>query len=170
MELDEINQALDALAAELAQRGVRGKIYLVGGAAMILAFQSRTATGDVDAGVYPPEEVLAAAAEVGRRLGLPEDWLSDQAKIYFPSVGSIRWNPVLHWDSLEVVAADERTMLALKLRASRGRRDETDIRFLLQRLGIDHKVAALPIYEEFFPEDPLPERADRILNGIYGEP
>ncbi|MGH9918937.1 MAG: hypothetical protein ACRD6W_08735, partial [Nitrososphaerales archaeon] len=116
MDNEEIDRALGALADELARRRVKAKIYLVGGAAMVLAFHARTSTGDVDAGVYPPERVLEAAAAVGQRLGLPEGWLNDHAKIYMPVVGATHWQPVRHWESLDVLASDERTMLALKLR------------------------------------------------------
>lgn len=169
MDSDEITAALEALAGELRRQRVNAKIYIVGGAAMVLAFHARTSTADIDAGVYPPEKVLAAADEVGLRLGLPKGWLNDQAKIYLSGLGPNRWLPVLHWDSLEVVAADERTMLALKLRASRGRRDEGDIRFLIKRLGLHSTSAVIDLYDEFFPEDPLSARGLRILDSIVGD-
>ncbi|HZM53616.1 MAG TPA: hypothetical protein VFC03_01165 [Acidimicrobiales bacterium] len=51
----------------------------------------------------------------------------------------------------------------MKLRASRGRRDEVDIQFLLARCGITTVGAALAVYEEYFPEDELPDRALPML-------
>lgn len=163
MDEPQIRRALQALGAELARRKVMAKIWLVGGAVMVTAFRARESTDDIEAGIYPADQVRHAADTVGRRLGLPEGWLNDQAKVYMPVVGEPRWVPVARFGSLEVVSADERTMLAMKLRASRGRRDEGDIRFLLQRIGLTSAEQVVALYDEFFPEDPLPRRAVAIV-------
>jgi hypothetical protein len=168
MDTSEMIQALDALAAELGRRRVTAKLYLVGGAVMVLAFRARSSTDDIDADVYPPEQVMEAAGVVGRQLGLPKGWLNHDATSFLPVVGSVRWAPVFHRDWLEVVAADEQTMLALKLRASRGRRDEGDIKFLIRRLGLTTEDAVVDLYEEFFPEDPLSARARQIIQSVLG--
>ena len=65
--------------------------------------------------------------------------------------------------TVEVVVADERTLLAMKMRASRGRRDEVDIKFLLDKCGISSVDEALALYEEYFPEHELPDRAVPML-------
>jgi hypothetical protein len=57
-------------------------------------------------------------------------------------------------------------MLAMKMRASRGRRDEPDIALLLERCGITSVAQAFALYEEYFPEDPLPKRAYSILEHL----
>ncbi len=41
--------ALQALGDELTRRGVRGQVFIVGGAAMALAYSSRRVTKDIDA-------------------------------------------------------------------------------------------------------------------------
>ena len=48
MDRDDIESALRELAEELDERGIVARIYLVGGAAMVLAYQSRFSTDDVD--------------------------------------------------------------------------------------------------------------------------
>ena len=73
------------------------------------------------------------------------------------------WRPVFKVGTVEVVVADERTMLAMKMRASRGRRDEVDIKFLLDKCGITSVDRALALHEEYFPEDQLPDRAVPML-------
>jgi len=65
--------------------------------------------------------------------------------------------------TVEVVVADERTLLAMKMRASRGRRDEVDIKFLLDKCGISSVDEALALYGEYFPEDELPDGAVPML-------
>jgi hypothetical protein len=70
------------LGDRLVRRGVVADLYVFGGAAMALAYDSRRATRDVHALFKPHgivhEEALAVAAE----LGLPRWWLNEQASSY----------------------------------------------------------------------------------------
>ena len=163
MDRDEIEGALRELSVVLDQRGVVARIYLVGGAAMVLAYESRFSTDDVDGSGYPTDAVLAASVDIAERRGLPPDWLHDFVKVYFPTFKEPDWRPVFKVGTVEVVVADERTLLAMKMRASRGRRDEVDIVFLLDKCGITSVEGALTLYEEYFPEDELPDRAVPML-------
>ncbi len=55
-------------------------MYVVGGAAIALAFDERRATRDIDA-VFEPKNVVYEAAEVvAEQLGLPGGWLNDAVK------------------------------------------------------------------------------------------
>ena len=47
MDRAEIVEALTALAAELDRRGVSAEMYVVGGAAIALAFDERRSTRDI---------------------------------------------------------------------------------------------------------------------------
>ena len=169
MDRDEIDGALRELAQELDDRGVVARIYLVGGAAMVLAYQSRFSTDDVDGSGYPTDEVLAEAEKVAERRGLRPNWLDDSVKVYFPLASEPEWRPVIKMGSVEVVVADERTLLAMKMRASRGRRDEADIEFLLGKCRITSVADALALYEEYFPEDELPPQAIPMLRHALSE-
>lgn len=80
MRRNEILQALAALGADLAERGLVADLYVVGGAAIALAYDERRATRDIDAVFAPKNEVYAAAARVGAALDLPEGWLNDAVK------------------------------------------------------------------------------------------
>jgi hypothetical protein len=163
MNRSEIEGALDELASELDRRGVTARIYLVGGAAMVLAYLSRFSTEDVDANVHPTEDVLAVAEEIADRRGLGHGWLDNAVQVYIPSAREPDWRPVSRVGSVEIAVADQRIMLAMKLRASRGRRDELDIEYLLRICGIASEHEALTLYEEYFPDDELPVRARPML-------
>ena len=163
MDRSEIDGALRELSEVLDRRGVVARIYLVGGAAMVLAYESRFSTDDVDGSGYPTAAVLAAAEEIAERRGLQPDWLHDSVNVYFPTLKEPDWRPVFKVGTVEVVVADERTLLAMKMRASRGRRDEVDIKFLLDKCGVTSVDGALALYEEYFPEDELPDRAVPML-------
>ena len=68
-----IQELLVALNAELSAAGVRGEIYLAGGAVMCLVFHAREATKDIDALLVPAVELRQAAKRVAEREGLPRD-------------------------------------------------------------------------------------------------
>jgi methylmalonyl-CoA mutase cobalamin-binding subunit len=53
MRRDEILRALAALGADLAERGLVADLYVVGGAAIALAYDERRATRDIDAVFVP---------------------------------------------------------------------------------------------------------------------
>lgn len=82
---DELIGLLTELGAELDAQGVRGELFIVGGAAMALAFDARRLTADVDA-VFEPKSKIAAAARVvaARHEELTEDWINDAMKGFLP--------------------------------------------------------------------------------------
>lgn len=80
MDREEIVAALTELGRTLARRGVTGELYVVGGAAMALAYDERHSTRDVDRVFEPKLVVYEAAREVARRLDLPVGWLNDAVK------------------------------------------------------------------------------------------
>ncbi len=130
---------------------------------MVLAYNNRFSTDDVDATLYPVDEVLVIAADVGSRLGLRTDWLDSSVGGHIPSTKEPEWTPVITFGSVEVAVADKRTMLAMKIRASRGRRDEADVAFLLDACSITTLEEAMELYDEYFPEDEAPARSRPMI-------
>jgi hypothetical protein len=57
--------ALQALGDEFTTRGVRGQIFVVGGAAMALSYSTRRVTRDIDA-VFEPKPTRRCAGTAGR--------------------------------------------------------------------------------------------------------
>ncbi len=71
LDREGIEEAFRRLGDRLAKRGVVADIYVFGGAAMALAYDSRRATRDVDALFKPHGIVLEEARAVAAELGLP---------------------------------------------------------------------------------------------------
>ena len=67
----EIERAFRALGERLARRGVLADVFVVGGAAMALAYDAARVTRDVDAMFMPHGIVLEEARKVADDLGLP---------------------------------------------------------------------------------------------------
>ena len=77
-----IEDAFRRLGDRLARIGVVADLYVFGGAAMALAYDSRRATRDIDAVFQPHGVVLEQAQAVADELGWPRWWLNEQASIY----------------------------------------------------------------------------------------
>lgn len=166
MDRAEIVQNLKTLGERLAARGIQAEVYVVGGAALALAYDARRATRDVDAVFAPKEEVYRAAREVAADLGLPEGWLNDAVKGFLTGPDPEAM-PVLDVPGLRVLAASPRFLLAMKCLAAR-REDEEDIRFLLAHLGVRSAAEAVDLVLSVYPEARLPARSRFMLEEIFG--
>lgn len=149
MDRSEIVTALTALAAELEQRDVTAEMYVVGGAAIALAFDERRATRDIDAVFEPKNVVYEAAGVVAERLGLPGGWLNDAVKGFLEGEdpGAA---PVLDLPGLRCLTASPETLLALKVLAHRVGEDEADLRLLAGELGLKGADEVLAIAERTY--------------------
>jgi hypothetical protein len=82
---EDIRALLDDLSAELAARGAKAELFLVGGAALAVAYDATRATRDLDAVFIPADVVRQAAAAVAGREGLADDWLNDAVRVSSPA-------------------------------------------------------------------------------------
>ncbi|MGH7697233.1 MAG: DUF6036 family nucleotidyltransferase, partial [Candidatus Dormibacteria bacterium] len=109
--------ALTRLGEKLAARGVVADMYLVGGAAMALAYDAERFTQDIDAVFVPTTEVYQAAEVVGDELRLPSGWLNHAAKGFVPGSDPAQ-GAVLEMPGLKVTAAAPEYLLGMKLLAA----------------------------------------------------
>lgn len=138
-------KALEALSDELRVQSAKCEFILVGGAALILLFDARSSTKDLDvllvSGVRSVVE--RAIRTVSSRLNLPGDWINDAAKGFIHGVSPGRI--VFASDALLVRTLAVEQMLAMKLAAWRDDVDIDDARLLVSKLSgsvdeVWHKV------------------------------
>ena len=132
---DEIRSLLAELGAELDHHGIAGEMYLVGGAAIVLAYDGREATRDLDAIFVPKTEIYEAAARIASRRGIETDWLNDAVKGLLPGPDP-QAVTVFTCPGLSVSAGSPRHLLAMKVASARVDRDVDDIRFLAEKCGL----------------------------------
>lgn len=147
LDRDRIVALLTEVGALLHGQGLQGSIYVAGGAAMSLVFDSRTATRDVDA-VFRSDrgQLLAAAQVVARTHGLPLGWLNDRVAALVPPGDDPEATEVLVVPGLWVVAASAEHLLAMKMYAGRDR-DLDDLVVLFGHLGITSAEQAVAVTE-----------------------
>ena len=164
-----IEDAFTRLGTRLARRGVVADIYVIGGAAMALAYDSRRATRDIDAVFQPHGIVLEEARKVAAELGFPAWWLNEQASVYIAPGGDSAAPRVFDHPGLRVSAASPEHLLAMKVLAAR-RRDVEDIRLLLRHLGLTGLAEVLDVCAQVFPDEAVPDRARLLIEDILSEP
>lgn len=168
MDRGEIVEALSALAAELDRRGVSGEMYIVGGAAIALAFDERRATRDIDAVFEPKATIYEAADAVAEQRGLPVGWLNDAVKGFLDNEDPDA-SPILDLPGLRCLTASPRTLLALKVLAHRIAEDEDDLRLLASALGLESADQVLATAEEVFG-DRLDAGARFFVEEVFSAP
>jgi hypothetical protein len=164
----ELLHALEELDQELGILDVRGEVFIVGGEAMAIAFDTRRATADIDAVFVPSSEVLTAASRVAEKLNLEPDWLNDGAKAFMPGEDKNQIG-VYEGQHLSVAAASPEYLLAMKLMASRVERDQDDIRELYKLCGFTTAEQGLDLLVSYYPEHLILPRVQFLLQEMFPE-
>ncbi len=169
LDRQRIIAALAALGARLQARGVHGQVFIVGGAAMALAYSGRRLTRDIDAAFEPKGVIYQAAAQVAADLGLPEDWLNDAVKGFMPGADKDS-RVILEIPGIEVRVGSPQYLLAMKLLAMRVGEDDDDIRVLLRECGITTVAGAVALLERAYPHRDFAPKTRFWLEQHFGGP
>lgn len=112
-----------------------------------MSFGRDGTTTDVDALYGSAPEVEKAVRQIGRRRGWPDNWLNDKVKMFASHFdGPDGWTDFALRDDVDIRVAGAPLLLAMKLRAARGRRDSADIDLLLDACGVTTTAEAVAIF------------------------
>ncbi len=171
MDRDEIEKLLRLLADKLAQNDLIGEISIYGGAAMVLAYQSRLSTRDVDAVFAPQQEIYKAAADIAAEYEIEADWLNDAVKGFLSEKNETM--PFLDLPGLKVFVACPEYLLAMKclsMRLGKGDTDLNDVKFLMTHLGLHEANEVLDLLGRYYPENRIQPKTrfaiEEICQGI----
>lgn len=165
MQRAEIVELLEELGRRLAARDIEGEMYVVGGAAIALAFDSRRSTADIDAVFEPKTAIYEAAGELADERGLPDGWLNDAVKGFI--AGADPDAPlVLEVPGLRVSTASPRILLAMKVLSHRVGEDEDDVRLLAGELHLSAADDILALAESVYG-DRLDAAAQFFVRQLY---
>lgn len=133
----KIERSLTALGNELKKLKIVGELIICGGAVMLLEYNSRNTTKDID-GIYSPStEMKELIRKIAHKHELPEDWLNDSVKYSKSYIRDLRTNSKFHrrYGNLVVYKADIEQMIAMKLVAFRlgQSHDLIDLEVLMQK-------------------------------------
>lgn len=157
----------EELSEELRFSRTRAQVYVVGGAAMSLAFDRERLTRDVDARIDSGHHRLSLAVRaVGLRHGLPDTWLNEQATAWMPIADDAQAQTLYESPYLTVTGASASHLLAMKLKSAR-ERDREDVALLCKHLGLAGPEEAIRIYQDVFPGERVRSRARALLDRAF---
>ncbi len=165
MDKNDIERYLQMIGEELAAKGQKGKILLVGGAVMILIVGNRNSTRDIDGSFEEGAQAIREVVSyIATREGLPADWLNDGAKGFLYSKP-----PVTLWrdyPGLEIYLPSLDYLLAMKIVAGR-RQDMRDARALIQHLGLSQSQEVIDILQKYIPQQYLTAKVQYIIEDLF---
>ncbi len=164
---DDIVLLLGDVAAEAERREVVVSLFLVGGAAMALAYSSSRATKDLD-GIFEPKsvvnEIAAHVARQRREYGLAADWLNDAAKSFMPGPDPSA-STLFETPTLSVRVASPRYLFVMKALAGR-EVDEADLRILYPLCAFESVDQALDAISAAYPGRLLKASTQYLVEAI----
>lgn len=126
-----ILSAFADIARKLRERTADGEMYVVGGAAVALAYDKTRLTRDVDARLDAERNALLdAATEVAADRGWDRTWLNEEPWSFIPTEADSGETKVFEQSGLVVRAASPRRLIAMKMLAGRPQ-DVYDMALLL---------------------------------------
>jgi hypothetical protein len=184
MEFDRATllNAFHELGRAAWAEGTTIEIAVYGGSALMLIFDWRTATKDVD-GVFETDRgiVRRLAARIAEEYGWPIDWLNDGVEGFLSAPDHEAGVKLL---SGEFPSADEpglrvfvprvEYLFAMKCRAMRlggvdENRDIEDIRQLAAEIGVRTLEEALALVASFYPRSQLQPKVQFGLEEIFSD-
>lgn len=164
---ERIFELLEELGGRLDDRGIEARLFLVGGAAMALAYGRDRVTRDLDAVFVPKAEIYEEAKRMAQDLGLPEDWLNGAVKGLLPDRSEqIEGSTSFTTRGLHVGVASAEYLFAMKAQAARQETDGADLRHLVNVLRIGSVPEALDLIERFYDPVRLRPNTRLILEDI----
>lgn len=170
----QIIAAMSLLNDKLTIAGVTGELSIFGGSAMVLAFDARTSTRDVDAIFVPKTAVAEAASAVGEELRLPLNWLNDGVKGFVSTSGELTDDDLPRFSNLRLMRPTARYLLAMKCLAARvggydAPKDREDVKVLCHHLKLSSADAILAIVSEFYPDTQIPVKTRFFVEELVSE-
>lgn len=149
---EQIKDLLGDLEQELRRRSLAGTIFIVGGAAMALAYNAGRSTGDIDGVLRPRDDLLAAAHAVALARGLPDNWLSDGVtQIHMPERPDEHPVTMVIGPALTVEVASAEYVLAMKSMSTRHSvGDLEDAALLCRMLGVDDELEIERVVRKYY--------------------
>jgi hypothetical protein len=172
---EAILRALSALSDALGREDVTGELCLFGGTVMVLAFNARLATKDLDALFHPTQSIRDAARRIAEEQGLPADWLNDGVKGYLSSRHETTAGNLPQFPNLRLTMPVPEYLLAMKCMAARlggtsgEPTDIPDIVFLIRHLQLRSPSQVLDLVGHYYPASRIPVKTRYLVEGLFEE-
>ena len=168
-----IRRALVRLGELADAEGIKLEVCVYGGAALMLAYDARTITKDVDAVVRPSDVAQRLARRVADELELPEVWINDDVKMFVAPREGLRTLP---WDSVGIAITVPTASYLLAMKALACRKalpgyegDIADLRFLLRKMEITSVSQVQQHIDRYYPDDVIRAEDEALIAELIEE-
>lgn len=173
MSREIVLNALKRLGQLAFEENLQLECCIYGGALMMLAYDAKAATKDVDVVIRPREPALRLARRVGKELGLPENWLNDQVKLFLAPHEDLRELPI-EVQGVQLTSPSAGYLLAMKALACRVglpgyEGDLDDLRFLIRKMEITSVDTIQERIDRYYPDDVIPAHQRATLEALIQE-
>lgn len=165
----EIESLIGELGRRCAARGISAEMFLVGGAAMALAYSRDRITRDLDAVFEPKAAIYEEAHRMADERGLPRDWLNDGVKGLLPDRPDSGEQVTFAAEGITVMVASPEYLFAMKAASARQEADASDLLVLAARLGIRTASQAFATIERFYDRSRLTAKAQFFVEAAFDE-
>ena len=173
MNREILLSALRALGQKANAEGIKLEVSIYGGAAFLLAFNSREATRDIDAILKPKEEGERLVIEVARQLDIPDDWLNSNVEQFIsPKLETKRrLTDIEDETGLIIHVPTAKYLIAMKALACRRpigeyKGDIEDLSFLIETIGINSVAEIQEAVDAFYPDDVIRLKDEPLLQSL----
>jgi len=174
-DVERVSALLAELGQRLAKRGIEAELYIVGGTAMMLAYDRSRVTVDFDAVGVPQSEIDHEVMAMAKKYrDLPSDWLNARVMPLLPRGVDADRLQVMGGPGLTINVASPRWLLAMKARAARSDRDLDDLWVLCQILNLETVSQVWQICDEVWGKQMIRKdvvaavTADLTARGLRG--
>lgn len=170
-----VEKALRRLGELAAADEIQLEIALYGGTAMMLAYDRRVITRDVDAVVIPSNVAERYIRQVAQELSLHEKWLNDDVRVYLGARGQTR--PLEKFSDspgLRINVATAGYLLAMKALACRDalpgyEGDLADLEWLIRKMKIRSVEEIQEYIDRYYEDDAIALDKVKILRQMIAK-
>ncbi|CAN5447625.1 hypothetical protein BH23ACT9_BH23ACT9_24680 [soil metagenome] len=166
---DDVLRLLAEVGEELTAKGIEGRMFVVGGAAMALAFRRDRLTDDIDAVFEPKAAIYEAARSVAARNRLHDGWLNDAVKGMLLGMDSDATTMPIN-RGLAIQVASARYLFVMKALSARADRDAADLLALYVACGFRSVEEALAHVTSTAPPHLLTPKAEFFVRELLQHP
>jgi hypothetical protein len=172
---EQIVAALHSLSDELGKQSITGEICLFGGTVMVIAFNTRLMTKDVDALFQPAQIIRDLSSRIAEEHHLPANWLNDGVKGFVSVRHETTAGNLPQFPHLRLTMPVPEYLLAMKCMASRigGTTDEpsdvADVIFLIRHLKLKSPKEVLDLVGQYYPANRVPVKTQYLVEGLFDE-
>lgn len=174
-DAQQITKALQAMSDDLSQKGIKGEICIFGGTAMVLAYNARLSTKDVDAIFQPSQAIRDSAMTVTENLDLPADWINDGVKGFVSARHETTSGNLPQFSNLRLTMPVPEYLLAMKCIAARMSgtsgepSDVADIVTLIRELKMTSASEVLDLVSHYYPSNRVSVKTQYLVEGLFDE-